>query len=512
MMVGRHRWICAVLGAILITILSGWYAQAWAYTVLHNFTGTSTDGSSPWGGFVMSGNTLYGTTSYGGASNYGTIFSYNTSTSTFTVLYSFTNGSDGARPECSLIMDSGGTLYGVASAGGANSKGTVFSYNPTTTTFTTLHAFAGGSDGAYPDGALLLSGTTTLYGTASGYGDASDYGTIFTIGTNGSSYLVLHSFTGGSDGAYPFGSLIMSGTVLYGTTWGDGTNTSGTIFKYNTSSSAFTSLYQFAASTNAHPEGTLTLIGSTLYGTTSQGTTDGGGDGGIFSVSTSGTNMTDLHDFSLSDGAFPRLTSLVLSGTVLYGMTQGDNYYTSGTIFSYDTAASTFGLLYVFPVVSNDNANPWGSLTISGSTLYGMTYSDGSNGEGTIFSIPTSATASPAPAPASPTIATVVGSSGGSCFIATAAYGSYLDPHVVALRNFRDRHLLTNAAGTAFVAFYYRHSPPVAQFISRHESLRMVSRWALTPFVYAVDYPYALLLALALGIGIVAGARQNKHR
>ena len=151
MVTGRRRCICTVLGAILITILSGWYVQAGAYTVLHNFTGTSTDGSSPWGGFVASGNILYGTTSSGGTSNYGTIFSYNTSTSTFTVLYSFTNGLDGAYPKCSLIIDSGGTLYGVASTGGVNNKGTVFSYNPATSTFNTLHAFGGGSRRGLPE-------------------------------------------------------------------------------------------------------------------------------------------------------------------------------------------------------------------------------------------------------------------------------------------------------------------------------------------------------------------------
>jgi DNA-binding beta-propeller fold protein YncE len=80
---------------------------------------------------------------------------------------------------------------------------------------------------------------------------------------------------------------------------------------------------------------------------------------------------------------------------------------------------------------------------------------------------------------------------GGSsnCFIATAAYGSWLDPHVMSLRIFRDRHLLTNVAGTQFVDFYYRHSPPIADYIREHDTLRTVVRSILGVVVYAIEYP-----------------------
>ncbi|MEK7702798.1 MAG: CFI-box-CTERM domain-containing protein [Nitrospirota bacterium] len=82
------------------------------------------------------------------------------------------------------------------------------------------------------------------------------------------------------------------------------------------------------------------------------------------------------------------------------------------------------------------------------------------------------------------------GSGGSHCFIATAAYGSYMDPHVGILRAFRDRYLLTTFPGRFFVDFYYEHSPPVADYIRRHETARSVVRWALTPIVFAVVYPY----------------------
>lgn len=84
------------------------------------------------------------------------------------------------------------------------------------------------------------------------------------------------------------------------------------------------------------------------------------------------------------------------------------------------------------------------------------------------------------------------GGGGGGCFIATAAYGSPLDPHVKVLRAFRDRYLLTNDAGRAFVESYYRHSPQLADYISRHETLRGAVRLMITPLVYGIEYGIGL--------------------
>ncbi len=97
---------------------------------------------------------------------------------------------------------------------------------------------------------------------------------------------------------------------------------------------------------------------------------------------------------------------------------------------------------------------------------------------------------------------------GGGCFIATAAFGSYLDPHVQVLREFRDNYLRHNAPGRIFVDFYNHFSPSIAAYISKHESLRTATRWALTPIVYALEYPTATLL-LFLGLVIVPLARRK---
>ena len=75
----------------------------------------------------------------------------------------------------------------------------------------------------------------------------------------------------------------------------------------------------------------------------------------------------------------------------------------------------------------------------------------------------------------------VVGDDGGECFIATAAFGSPLEPHVQVLRDFRDRYLLTNSIGKSFVGLYYTFSPPIADFIVKNGALRAATRVALYP-------------------------------
>jgi len=98
----------------------------------------------------------------------------------------------------------------------------------------------------------------------------------------------------------------------------------------------------------------------------------------------------------------------------------------------------------------------------------------------------------------------------GGCFIATAAFGSYLEPHVKILRDFRDRSLLTNSPGRAFVNFYYRHSPPIADIIRKHASLKYATRLALLPIIYSVEYPYLMTVLLIISAGLVLAYRRRR--
>jgi uncharacterized repeat protein (TIGR03803 family) len=181
---------------------------------------------------ILSTNTLYGTTFYGGTSGKGTVFAVNTDGTGFTNLHSFTatypsqTNSDGVLPYAGLVL-SGNTLYGTAIDGGTSGLGTVFAVNTDGTGFTNLHTFTGRSDGAFPYGGLNLSGNT-LYGTTF-RGGSEDNGTVFAVNTDGTGFTNLHSFVAG-DGASPYAGLILSSNTLYGTACYGGGFRNGTVF------------------------------------------------------------------------------------------------------------------------------------------------------------------------------------------------------------------------------------------------------------------------------------------
>ena len=247
------------------------------FTPLYSFMG-GTDGGNPRAGLVIQGNTLYGATQFGGGAGVGTLFAINTDGSGFMPVYSFAGADDGAQPVANLFSCSN-TLYGTA-YGISSTYGTVFALNTDVLTFTVLHNFAGPpQDGANPQTGLALSGDI-LFGTAGG---GSGAGTVYTVNTDGSGFAVLHNFGGAGDGSNPLGSLILSHRVLYGTTQAGGTANSGTVFMLAVDGSGFVCLHAFTGgSDGAQPFAGLVLSSNVLYGTTMAGGSSGNGT--IFSI------------------------------------------------------------------------------------------------------------------------------------------------------------------------------------------------------------------------------------
>ncbi len=296
---------------------------------------------------------------------------------TYTDLYDFENQND---PHGSLTLD-GLTLYGMTASGGANGQGEVFSIPVTGGTPTDMHDF-GNSAGLGPSGSLTLSGST-LYGMTVSGGNNNE-GEIFSIPVAGGTATDLLDFSYSATGENPYGSLTISGSNMYGMTSSGGAGTWGEVFSVPKTGGTSTDLLDFNRTNGATPHGDLTLSGSTLYGMTVSGGAHGFGE--VFSVGVTGGTPTDLLDFNGTTTGNGGFGSLTLIGSTLYGMTGGGGAHNDGEVFSIPVTGGTPTDLLDFN--GANGAQPYGSLTLAGSTLYGMTLSGGANGKGNVFSIP----------------------------------------------------------------------------------------------------------------------------
>lgn len=320
--------------------------------VLHSFGDYPNDGVSPDYGLVAVKNGVYGTTPSGGngqceissiSVGCGTIFKVSKSGHE-DVLYNFQGSTDGSDPEGGLTALNG-VLYGTTTWGGASSCycGTVFSVSLLGTE-RVLYSFKAGKDGSRPAGNLLPV-NSRLYGMTYDGGGRSckqsyGCGVVFSITTGGREH-VLYRFKGGSDGSTPYSNgLIWLNGTFYGTTWLGGSSVCqcGTVFELNATGKEHV-LYRFkGGSDGAYPAGSLVNVNGTLYGVSAgggdAGCQGGGGCGTIFAVTTAGKERV-LHRFGHGqDGANPEAGLMLLNGT-LYGTTiGGGGSQAYGTVFA----------------------------------------------------------------------------------------------------------------------------------------------------------------------------------
>jgi uncharacterized repeat protein (TIGR03803 family) len=368
-----------------------------AYAKLYSFLGTPS-GAQPMGLTLMRG-AMYGTTMSGGANTFGSVFTRG-ATGKVRTLYSFRGGTDGATPQGTLVVLNG-TLYGTTEFGGKYGNGTVFQITAGGKE-RVLYAFKGGNDGATPAIAGMVAVNGVLYGTTSAGGNSKcsaensvGCGIVFAVTTSGKES-VLYRFKGKPDAAIPSGTLIAVNGTIYGTTNLGGPSDDGTAFKITTSGAEHV-IYAFRGYPDgAVPYGGLTPFSGAFYGTTAFGGAFGN-SGTIFKLTPAGSERI-LHSFSgFPDGAVPvgmlTASSSLLYGTTAYGGNSGRNCTGGGItgcgmIFSIG-ASGPMHVLYRFRG-QPDGANPWASLTLSNGSFYGTTISGGAKNFGTIFKIATS--------------------------------------------------------------------------------------------------------------------------
>ena len=359
-------------------------------TDLHDFTSGPNDGAFPGGSLALSDGIFYGMTKGGGSTNDGSLFRMAPDGTGYVVIHSFTGGlNDGDSPFGTPVV-SGNAIYGVTTFGGsAASNGIVFKTNLDGSGFTIIHAFAGGAnDGAVSVGSPVLSGNTLYCMTSQG--GAGNVGTIFKVNTDGTGAVVLHSFSGGAgDGATPaYSALTVSGTSVYGMTVEGGISGQGTIFRMNADGTGFTVMHAFSSSGGDGwaPYGSLALYGNMLYGMTRKGGSTGLGT--VFSIDTDGTGYNRLHNFAggPADGANP-LGSLLIGDQDIYGMTALGGASGLGAIFEMGLDGSGYSVLHSMGGAPGDGSNARGDLILADGLAYGMTANGGSADDGMIFSV-----------------------------------------------------------------------------------------------------------------------------
>jgi uncharacterized repeat protein (TIGR03803 family) len=380
-----------IFGLALITMPQ---AGAQTFSVVHNFTGGS-DGGGPLNGFTSDGaGNLYGTTSSGGTTNHGVVFRLNQE-GVETVLYNFEDGSDGAYPQGALIKDKAGNFYGTTLGGGSAGTGTVFGITPKGVE-RVLYSFAGGKDGAAPEAGLAFDAEGNLYGTTTA-GGASGTGTVFklTVPQKGAKWreTVLYSFGSSPDGATPVAGVTFDKAGnLYGATSAGGAYGYGTIFELTSANGVWTEniVHEFQdGNDGAVPfAGLISDKKGNFYGAAGEGGTGGGGT--VFELTPGNGDWTFTVIYSQAgwnvSGTFRDLM-MDASGN-LYGTTHCDGAPEAGTVYELTPGSGswTYNLLYTFTGES-DGLYSFSNLVLEQGKLYGTTNEGGTDDAGVVFEV-----------------------------------------------------------------------------------------------------------------------------
>ena len=327
--------------------------NGWVHTVLYSFTGGA-DGGEPYKGVTLDrqGN-LYGTAVTGGSGacegGCGVVYKLtnNKGTWTQTVVHAFTGGNDGSGPGARVTVDRAGNIYGMAPTGGTFGLGTIYKIRPTphgNWTFSVIHAFTGGSDGATGSAGRMILRNGHLYGAVTVGGNYGS-GIIFELnphGTGERDLKVLYSFRGQPDGSFPYSALLfdISGNI-YGTTYYGGANGIGSVYKLSPRAvgewtEAVIYSFQEAPDGNSPISNLVFDKAGNLFGTTSEG---GLGSGTIFKLSPVAMgewSETVVHAFEgPPDGGFSYNGMVVDKSGNFYGATVHGGDDNDGCVYQF---------------------------------------------------------------------------------------------------------------------------------------------------------------------------------
>lgn len=326
------------------------------FAMVHSFIATT--GTVPNGTFIQAGNgKLYGMTRDGGVNNNGVIFSFDPTNNSYTAEFDFT-GINGDEPHDELLAASNGKFYGTTSYGGANNYGVLFSFDPLNNAFTSLYDFTF-LTGVTPVGSLIQANNGKLYGMTIA-GGVNDFGVIFSFDLSNNAYTDLYNFND-VQGSYPADGLIQfSGNgKLYGMTGLGGANAQGILFSFDITTTTFIDLFDFNGIIGSAPIGSLLEASNgILYGLTQYGGANNAGN--ILSFNPLNNVCADLFSFTGTNGLEPNGNLMQASDGKLYGTTALGGANGAGVIFSFDLTNNSFTNIFDFNGTNGQSGN--GSL------------------------------------------------------------------------------------------------------------------------------------------------------
>jgi uncharacterized repeat protein (TIGR03803 family) len=316
----------------------------WAFDTLHPFAGGS-DGSSP-GARLLKGpdGHLYGTTTQGGGGA-GTVFDLTASMGggqrKETAIYTFSGSGNGYQPsDGDLAFDKHGGIFGTTSYGGQYNQGTVFELQHVGKGYNAriLHSFGASGDGQIPVAGVILDAAGNLYGTTSAGGSAG-YGTVYQLSaSSGYSENVLWNFQAQNDGETPYAGLTFDANGnLYGGATDGGVNNGGVIFELSPGASGWTfnPIYSTPGWGVSGPFRTPYIdANGNIFGTTHCDGANSAGSVYELNYANGQWNYTALHDFTGgTDGAYVFAPPVFDGKGNIYGTTQIGGQYGYGVVW-----------------------------------------------------------------------------------------------------------------------------------------------------------------------------------